>query len=313
MANSTLLSLFQTTLQGMGVVAYGFPQTVIGNTNQDVVQTLALTNIAGDELVREHTQGWQALSKQYIFTTPYYSYTGNVTNGSATITNLSSTTGLTTNPTYFMVVGTGIVQDCFITAVDAGLMTATMNQAATASATGATLTFSQVLYTPPADFDSQIDRTHWDKSKHWEMLGPSTPQQREWLKSGYISTGPRIRYWYQGGLFVIWPPLGVTDSLSYEYKSKYWIYAASATSTSKSLFTVDTDTCIYPDSLMRAVIKLKYLEAKGMDTTAAFRDYTKHRDMAIANDAGSPTLSMNPRPSSVLIGWENIPDANYGT
>ena len=47
MANSTLLSLFQTTMQGMGVVSYGNPATVISNTNQDVVQTLALVNIAG--------------------------------------------------------------------------------------------------------------------------------------------------------------------------------------------------------------------------------------------------------------------------
>jgi hypothetical protein len=311
MANATLLSLFQTTLQGMGVATYGMPTTVIGNTNQDVVQTLALVQTGGDELVAQHTQGWEAQDKQYIFTTPFYTYTGDLTNGSTTINNMSSTTGLTSTPTYFMVTGNGVPQDCFLTAAGGG--TVTLNQAATASGTGVTLTFSQVLFVPPADFHSQIDRTHWDKSKHWEMLGPSTPQQREWLRSGYISTGPRIRYWYQGGLFMIWPPLGVTDSLSYEYRSKWWILATGATSVSKQLFTADTDTTIWPDSLMRAMIRLKYLEAKGMDTTAAYEAFNMQRDMAIANDGGSPTLSMNPRPSSVLIGWENIPDANYGS
>ena len=313
MANSTLLSLFQTTLQGMGVTTYGAPATVIGNTNQDVVQTLALVNAGGDDLVRAHSQGWQALSKQYIFTTPFYSYTGTVTSGSTTVSAMSSTTGLTTTPTYFMVTGTGILQDTFLTAADAGLATVTLNQEASASGTAVTLTFSQVLFVPPSDFDSQIDRTHWDKSKHWEMLGPSTPQQREWLRSGYISTGPRIRYWYMGGLFQIWPPLGVEDSLAYEYKSKWWIYATGATTTTKQAYTVDTDTAVWSDSLMRALIKLKYLEAKGMDTTAAMRVYNDALDREIANDSGSTTLSMNPRPSSVLIGWENIPDSNYGT
>ena len=53
MANSTILSLVQTTLQAMGVATYGNPATVIGNTNQDVVQTLALVNVAGDEAARE--------------------------------------------------------------------------------------------------------------------------------------------------------------------------------------------------------------------------------------------------------------------
>jgi hypothetical protein len=30
-------------------------------------------------------------------------------------------------------------------------------------------------------------------------------------------------------------------------------------------------------------------------------------------DAGSPNLSMAPQPSTVLIGWGNIPDSGYGT
>lgn len=308
MANATLLSLFQTTLQGMGVTTYGLPATVIGNTNQDVTQTLALVNAAGDELNREFM--WQATQKQYLFTAPFYTYTGTTSTSSNIVTAMSSTTGLTANPTYFMAVGTGILQDTFLTAASGS--TVTLNQ--TPNVAGSTsITFSQVLFPPPSDFDRQIDRTHWDKSKHWEMLGPSTPQQREWLRSGYISTGPRIRYSYMGGYFMIWPPLGSTESLAYDYLSKWWIYAAAATTTTKQLFTVDTDTTIFPDPLMRAMIKLKYLEAKGLETTAALRAYNAQRDMGFANDGGSPTLSMNPRPSSVLIGWENIPDSNYGT
>lgn len=311
MANSTLLALMQNTLQGMGVATYGLPATIVGNTNQDVVQTLALVNSAGDDLA--HEKDWQAQNVQYLFTAVYYSYTGNVTSGSTTISGMSSTTGLTTNPTYFMVTGTGIPQDCFLTAAGGG--TVTLNQAATADGTAVTLTFSQVLFAPPTGFDRQIDRTHWDKSKHWEMLGPETPQQREWLRSGYISTGPRIRYWYMGGYFQIWPPLGSTESLAFEYASKYWVLATSPTTLAptKQAFTVDTDTCIFPDSLMRSMIRLKYLEAKGLDTTAALRDFTMQKDLAKANDAGSPTLSMSPRVSEILIGWENIPDSTFGT
>ena len=310
MANSTLLSLFQTTLQGMGVAAYGMPATVIGNTNQDVVQTLALFSAGGGDMAREYD--WQALTTQQIFSAVFYTYTGTTSTSSNTVTGMSSVTGLTTNPNYFMAVGNNIPQDTFLTAADAGLGTVTLNQTPTAAGTGS-ITFSQTLFAPPSDFDRQVDRTQWDKSKHWEMLGPSTPQQREWLRSGYISTGPRIRYWYMGGFFQIWPPLGSTEVLSMEYVSKYWIYATGATTTSKTIFTVDTDTCIFPDPLMRALIKLKYLEMKGFDTTAHYREFTMQRDLARAADGGSPTLSMAPRPSSVLIGWENIPDSNYGS
>lgn len=312
MANSTLLALMQNTLQGMGVATYGMPATVIGNTNQDVVQTLALVNSEGDSLAKE--KDWQAQQIQYLFTAVYYTYTGTTSTSSNVVTGMSSVTGLTTNPTYFMVTGTNIPQDTFVTAADAGAMTVTLNQTPTAAGSGS-LTFSQVLFAPPASFDRQIDRTQWDKSKHWEMLGPETPQQREWLRSGYISTGPRIRYWYMGGYFQIWPPLATTESLSFEYVSKYWVLATTPTllTPTKQAFTVDTDTCIFPDSLMRSMIRYSYLAAKGMDTTKAYLDYTAQRDFAKANDAGSPTLSMAPRVSEVLIGIENIPDSGYGT
>ena len=311
MANGTILSLVQNTLQGMGVAKYGDPTSLVGNTNQDIVQVLALVNAEGDALA--HEKDWQAQQIQYIFTAPFYTYTGTVTSGSTSVTAMSSVAVITTNPTYWMVTGTGIPQDCFITAASG--TTVTLAQAATASGTAVSLTFSQVLFVPPTDFDRQIDRTHWDKSKLWEMLGPSTPQQREWRRSGYISTGPRIRYSYMGGYFMIWPPLGSTETLSFEYVSKYWVNATVPTllTPTKQAFTVDTDTCIFPDALMRALIKLKYWEVKGFDTTAYYRDYVTQRDLAKANDAGSQTLSMNPRPASVLIGWENIPDSDYGS
>ena len=309
MANSTLLSLFQNTLQGMGVASYGQPTTVIANSNQDVTQLLALVNDAGDGLAREYQ--WQAMTKQLIFTAVYYTYTADTVSGSTTISNLSSTTGLTTTPTYFMPVGTAIPQDTFLVSVNAGAGTAVISQAATATETAASITFSQVLFAPPTDFDRLIDRTQWDKSKHWEMLGPETAQQREWLRSGYISTGPRIRYWMMSGYFQIWPALGSTESLSYEYVSKYWIQATTVVAATKQAYTADTDTCIFPDPLMRALIKLKYFTIKGFDTTALQHDYDKQLDIAKANDAGSPTLSMAPNLSSVLIGWENIPDSGY--
>jgi len=308
MANSTLLSLFQNTMQGMGVASYGNPATVIGNSNQDVVQTLALVNMAGRGLNRE--RDWQAAQTQYIFTTPFYTYTATTSTTNNVVTGMSSTTGLTATPTYFMAVGVGILQDTFLTAAGGG--TVTLSQ--TPNAAGSTsITFSQVLFDPPADFDRQIDRTHWDKSKHWEMLGPSTPQQQEWLRSGWISTGPRIRYWYKGGRFQIWPPLGSTESLSYEYQSTFWVRATGATAVSKSAFAVDTDTCIFPDPLMEALIRLKYFEVKGFDTTALKLDYDMQLDLAKAHDAGSNTLNMAPRRSNPLIGWDNIPDSGYGT
>ncbi len=306
--SSTLLQLVQQASVEMGLTS---PSTVIGNTTQDVVQVLGLMQATGYELQRQHQ--WQGLTIEYQFSTVFYSYTGTTTSGSTTLSALSSTTGLTTTPTYFQVTGTGIPQSTYLSSVNAGASTAVMTNEASASGTSVSLTFTQVRYAMPSDYDRLVDRTDWDKSQHWEMLGPSTGQQWQWLKSGFISTGPRIRFRVLGNLFQIWPAIGAEHTMGFEYMSNLWVTATGGSAPTKTSFTVDTDTCVFPDRLMVLGTKLKYLEAKGFDTTAVYRDYTMQLDLAKAHDGGSPTLSFAPRPSSILIGYENIPDANYGS
>jgi hypothetical protein len=142
------------------------------------------------------------------------------------------------------------------------------------------------------------------------MLGPETAQQWEFLKSSYISTGPRMRYRFIGGNFQIWPNITTNEYLGYEYVSNGWV---NQPTTPQSSFTADTDTCIFPDRLMVLGLKLRFFEVKGFDSTAYYRDFYQQLNVAKANDGGSMTLSMAPKMSSVLIGFENIPDGSiYG-
>lgn len=297
---ATMLQLIQQATAEMGL---SVPSSVAGNTSVDTVQQLALLNAVGYEITREYQ--WQALSKVNAFTTGFYSKTGDVTSGSAVITGLASTTGLDTT---YQVTGLGIPTNTFISSVDSATQV-TLTNSATASTAGATLSFSQTKFSMPSDYDRQIDGTHWDKSQHWIMLGPETAQQWEWLTSGYISTGPRVRYRIFGGYFQIWPPQGVAHQLGFEYLANSW--ALSAANVAKTSLTVDTDTCIYPDRLMVLGLKHKYFQVKGFGDV--YRDdYEAQLSIAKSADSGSPTLSMAPRAANVLIGWENIPDSGYG-
>ena len=305
MANSTLLQLVQQATREMGLAV---PSTVAASAVTDTVQQLGLLNAVGYQLQREYD--WQQITKEYRFVTVYYTYTGTTTDGSTGLTAMSSTTGLTTTPTYFSVTGSGIQQDTYLTAASG--TTATLSLPATASGSGVSLTFSQTLYVTPSDFDRLRDKTDWDKTKHWEMLGPETGQQWQWLKSGFISTGPRIRYRMLGGFFQIWPPSGIDDYLGFEYVSKNWVLAAADTITpSKASFTVDTDTCVFPDRLMVEGLKHMYFQVKGFGDVY-LATFMRQLDIAKANDGGSPTLSMAPRLSEVLITQQNVPDSGYG-
>jgi hypothetical protein len=299
---STMLQIIQAATGEMGLTS---PTIVIGNNDQIISQNLSLLNGLGNELQREFV--WQHINKEYRFTTQYLTTTGTTTKNSPVVTGIPSTTGLDST---YMVVGTGINQDTNILTVDS-LTQVTLNQSASASGTVA-LNFCKTQYALPSDYDRPIDRTQWDKSKHWEMLGPETAQQWQWLKSGFIATGPRIRYRLLGGYFQIWPPISAPEYLGFEYASNAWVMATGSTTATKTAFSADTDTCVYPDRLMISGLKLKYLSAKLFDTTDARREYQGQLDIAKANDGGSQTLSMNPRLSQLLVGWANLPDSNYG-
>jgi len=302
---ATLLQLVQ---QATGEMGLAVPTQVAGNTSTDVIQLNYLINAAGYELSREFP--WEALNREYRFYTQYQQSNGVVTANSATITGVDAAVVTAINAataTNWMITGTGINQDTYI--VTATGTTVTVSQLPTASGT-VELTFGQTKYPLPSDYDRQTDRTHYDKSKRWEMLGPETPQQWQFLKSSYISTGPRMRYRIMGGEFQIWPIISTNEYLGYEYISNAW--ADSAAGVPQTSFVLDTDTCIFTDRLMVLALKKKYFEVKGFDSSSYQRDYDMELNISKANDQGSATLSFAPRAANVLIGYENIPDANYG-
>jgi hypothetical protein len=143
------------------------------------------------------------------------------------------------------------------------------------------------------------------------MLGPEDAQQWQWLKSGYISTGPRVRWRILDNQFQIWPIMNTNEYLGWEYRSKGW--ARSVDGAIKNSFTADTDTTVLDDRIMVLYTKLKYFQIKAFDTTALTQDYQRYLSIAKANDKGAPNLSFAPYPSKVLIGYANIPDTGYGS
>ena len=296
----TLLQIVQAATGQLGIPT---PSLVVGSTSVDTIQLLALLNQLTDDLQRDYI--WEALCIEYRFTTQFLETTGTLTANSAVVTAIADTTGLDST---YQLLGTGINEDTYISTKDSATQV-TLTQAATTSGTGVALTFCKTKYAFPSDYDRIEDRTQWDKSKHWEMLGPETAQMWQWLKSGYISTGPRIRWRIMGSYFQLWPAVSDNEYLGFEYISNSPV--RSAAGVPKPAFTVDTDTCIFPDGLMITGLKMMYQQAKGIGSEFVSQ-YENLLSIAKANDAGSADLHMAPNPLNTLIGWENLPDSGYG-
>ena len=298
----TMLQLVQQTAAELNLAV---PTYVAGNTSQDVQQILALMNGQGYDLIKEYD--WQALQVQYRFYTQAINCNGTSVNGSKALV-IEAGVDITAVDTQWQITGYNINQDTNVVTVSG--QTIQMSQMASGTGTGAVV-LAQTAYTLPPDFERITDRTQWDKSKHWEALGPESAQQWQWLKSGYISTGPRIRWRILDNQFQIWPPMNTNEYLGWEYRSKGW--ARAVDNTVKNSFTEDNDTAILDDRIIVLGTKLKYWSIKGFDTTTLMQEYQRYLSIAKANDKGTPNLSFAPYPSKVLIGYANIPDTGYGS
>lgn len=294
-------TLLQLVAAASAELSLTVPASVAGNTDANVQQMYYLANAVGNELQQEYD--WQQLSVEYRFTTVFYVLSATTTSGSASVT--VNTTGLDNT---FMITGSGISQDCWIQSVDSPT-TLTMNQPATSSGT-VSLTFSKQKYTLPVDYARQTENTQWDKSKHWIMQGPLTPQEWQWIKSGYVSTWPRIVWRMLGGYMQLFPAVSTNEYLGIEYMSSYW--ARDNSGNSKAQFSNDTDVCIFPDRLMILALKKKYLDSHNFDSSTVTADYKAHLSIAKAANTSGRTLSMAPRRGTSLITDRSLPDTGYG-
>jgi hypothetical protein len=297
-----MLQLVQQTAAELNLAV---PTYVAGNTSQDVQQILALMNGSGYDLVKEYD--WQALQVQYRFYTQAINTNGTTVNGSTSLV-IEDGVDITAVDKQWGITGYNINQDTQVVSVSG--QTITMSQMASGSGFGS-IVLAQTAYDLPFDFERITNRTQWDKTKHWEALGPEDAQQWQWLKSGYISTGPRIRWRILDNQFQVWPPMNTQEYIGWEYKSKGWV--RSPTGAVQNSFTNDSDTTVLDDRLIVLATKLKYFQIKSFDTTALQQDYFRYLNVCKAQDKGAPNLSFAPYPSKVLIGWANIPDTGYGS
>lgn len=299
------MNALQIIQAATGELGLSVPTYIAGNTTTDAIQQLALLNAVGRQLQREYD--WQKLIVEYRFNTQFVIQNGTIINNSAVVTGIPSTATLNAN---YQVTGTGINTDTYILSVDSATQV-TLNQKASQTGTFS-LNFCQTKYVLPSDFDRVIDRTQWDKTKHWEMMGPETAQEWQWLKSGYIATGPRIRFRQLGGYFQTWPAIAANELLGMEYISQNWAISNGIFAPDKSAFSADNDSCVWPDELMIAGLKYSYFDIKGFDASKLEATFARQLGIAKAADGGSRTLSFAPDSPTVLITPANIPDSNYG-
>lgn len=295
----TLLELIQTVADELGL---NRPSIVMTATDTQTRQLLALLNRLGSDLTRQFD--WQELDKEHIFTTVSYTRTGDVTEGSAVVTN-TNTTGLSN---MFGLVAVGVAPFAQIVSVDSATQV-TMNMPATQTGT-VDIQYSQVEYPFPSDWGKPLNDTGWDRTNRWPLLGPKTPQEWQNFKSGIVYAGPRERFRILNNAFAINPPPPNGLTFALEYISNGWVLDYNGGS-NKSSFTNDADTTIYRDSMLITGLKSMWKAAKGLDNSWDLAEFKSILESEKSQDNGAATLSLSPNIGTVLITNAQIQDGNW--
>ena len=170
----------------------------------------------------------------------------------------------------------------------------------------------QADYALPADLEYFAQRTFWDGSKRWELLGPIAAQEKQLLRYGFVASGPRRKFYIKANKLYIDPvPEADGETIAFDYYSKNWVLDADGTTT-KARFTLDTDTIKLDEDCFIMGLKWRFLRAKGLDYTQEQADYTLAVNQKIARDCGQPDLSIvSPSVGNRFLDDDNIPDSGY--
>lgn len=306
----TLLQIVQQAQRELGLA---ITTDVVGATDQTTVQMYGYANQEIEELRQRHT--WTALQREYnLVVSPPTITTGDITENSAVISNIPDTSALTAQ--YFMVAGDSIPAAARIQSVDSPTQI-TMTMEATGTTVGAELTFSQDTYPEPSDFNSFLNRTWWDRTNRWELLGPDSPQLDQWHRSGIVTTGPRRHFrqlGWLGNTYRIWPPPAeITDPLQlvFEYLSNQCVFLNGNVATTSTQFENNNDQPILNDRAVILGIKWRFWEQKGFDWVQKRTDYDNYVERLMARDGGAQTLSMVKRVNPIFISPANVQDGFF--
>jgi hypothetical protein len=248
------------------------------------------------------------LVQAYIWQTQNaVSTTGNITANSKVITNIPDTSGLQVGN---VVTGTGQTPYAEILTIDSSTQV-TLNAPVATSTSAVSMTFAKQDYDLPGGYDRMISDTNWDRTDHWRNLGPKSSQDWQFLQGGIISIGPRERFRIYNNKFRIFQALTTVYNFSFEYVSNYWVCAAGSDQGSKSAYTLDTDTSIFPDDLMLAGLKFYFLKAKKLDYSIELGEFMRALAYCKAQDQPVSAMSLAPVGMNQLVGPWSVQDGNW--
>lgn len=168
-------------------------------------------------------------------------------------------------------------------------------------------------YQLPDDWAYMIDQTGWDQSNNVPVAGPLSAQTWTYLEGRDLVTSTiYASFRLAQGEFDLFPqPPPDALEISFRYIMRNWVREPGGLE--KDSVGLGSDLVLYEPILAIKMLKMKWLEAKGFDSTKASIEFNTIFDSRAGKDAGAPVLSASNtgRGMPYLSPW-NTPDSGFG-
>lgn len=173
---------------------------------------------------------------------------------------------------------------------------------------------SEQAFNLPQDFYEFVDQTQWNSTMQWPAIGPVSPQA--WQELLIRQTLPTLSFYWQvrgSQIYILAPPTSA-QTLSFFYQSFAWVRDQDDSSLYKNRATKNGDVILLDSYLVTMLARAKWLEMKGLDSSAAMRDFHVSFENRKGNEKGANVLSMAQSYRYPYIDARyNAPDTGYGS
>jgi len=171
-------------------------------------------------------------------------------------------------------------------------------------------------YDLPDDFLYMINQTGWERAENVPLYGPLSAQDWTYLigrdlVSQTIYASFRLKQ-DKFSIFPQPPPNGL--DINFEYISSCWVIDSTNPDNCIDKVKVGADTPMFDRTLISRYLKVKFLEAKGLDTIKAQSDLNQMFSLLNSHDKGSEILQAGAgsRSYPYLNGISSVGDSGYG-
>lgn len=165
----------------------------------------------------------------------------------------------------------------------------------------------------PGDFWQFIDQTQWNKDTRLPAIGPVSAQAWQQIKIRMPKVVLTFLWQIRDQKLWIQSPPSTPQMFSFYYMSQGWCIDADDPDTLKNEATKNGDRILFNAYLMKLLTRVKWLEIKGFDSSAAMRDFLVSFENRKGDEIGAQVLSMAVNPGLPYLNvLTNAPDTGYG-